>query len=137
MSDKSRQASESPETEFDFGFRPDYWLPDNPLPVILGNVAGEMRRRALEMALREGDVDGKILPDEDRADILSEERRAQLASIHPWFMGGEYLEGYLPGELEIGRIVLASARPKRLTARTPPSGRRTAGPPGSPSYLDV
>ena len=39
---------------------------------------------------------------------LSDEERFRLASIHPMFMGGEYLPDYARDETEIARIELKS-----------------------------
>lgn len=92
--------------DFDFEFRPDYWAPANPMAVIMGNMVGELRRRSLEQAFREGDGAGLVLGHDDRGNFLSDERRGQLVSLHPCFSGGEFLPPYLDGELEIGRLVL-------------------------------
>jgi hypothetical protein len=97
---------ESTKIEFDFDFRPDYWAPDNPVAIIVGNIVGELRRRVIELSLRMGESSSLGLGPEDLDDFLSEERRMRLGSLHPCLTGGENLPPYLPGEVEIGRFVL-------------------------------
>ena len=111
MDEPFQQKPEKPdiqpvEMDFDFGYRPDYWAPASPLAVIIGNIVGVVRRRAIELSLRHGEAASLALLPEDREDFLSEERRIHLASLHSLFTGGEYLPPYLPGEIEIGRFVL-------------------------------
>jgi hypothetical protein len=50
-----------------------------------------------------GGVDPDLLED-----ALDEGTRRRLGALHPSWMGCEYLPGYLAGEVEIARIVLAS-----------------------------
>lgn len=94
------------DPKFDLDFRPDYWAPENPMAVIIGNMVGELRRRSVEQTFREGESAGLVLRHADRHDFLSEKRRDQLASLHPCFSGGEFLPPYLEAELEVGRLVM-------------------------------
>jgi hypothetical protein len=83
-----------------------YWDHADPVAAIVVNVKGTVRRRILRKALEgsapEPPVD-PLLPDE-----LSTEDRDAWGRFHPSCMGGEYLPGYLPGEVEIARIVYQS-----------------------------
>ena len=95
----------------DFDFRPtSYWDPADAESTILGNIKGQLRREMVRDFLRGktpeelGEIEEQYLADE-----VSEEFRGELGRIHPHFMGGEYLPGYLPGEVEIVRVVLQSA----------------------------
>lgn len=94
--------------DFDLAFRPDYWSPEDPRALILGNVTGEMRRNFLERLI-EGDATMAVfIDDEAREEHLAPERRIAQGHFHPSGLGGEFLPEYLPGELEIARIVLES-----------------------------
>ena len=73
--------------DFDLTFRPDYWRPSDPISVIIANSKGEVRRRQI-------------------LDVLEHERE-----------GGEYLPDYSRGEIEIARIVLASATTDVVSVR--------------------
>lgn len=122
MSDRPNPPSNS-EIEFDFDYRPDYWSPENPKALILGNVTGEMRRVFLERLI-EGDSTVELLIDEDaREDHLTPEGRVAQGRFHPSGFGGEFLPEYLPGELEIARIVLESVTMDVVSVRA----RRTDG----------
>ena len=105
------------------GFRPkSYWNESDPLEAILRNIKGENRRRMVIDYWNAGHLeklDATLLNDE-----LDEEDRRGLGRIHPSFMGGEYLPGYLPGEVEIARISLQSTTSDviSLRARPTPSG---------------
>lgn len=93
----------------DRAFRPaSYWDPADPRTAVLQNIKGQNRRtivaRHLDAAPHtEGDLDAHFLEDE-----LAGEDRTALGAIHPSWMGGEYLPDYLPGEVEVARLVLAS-----------------------------
>jgi len=117
---------------FDFDFRPVYWDPaSDPIAAITRNVKGQLRRemiadivsgRAAERAPDEAtrqlllDVHPDLLPDElDDPNLLGRQ--------HPWFMGGEYLPDYLPGEIEIARIVLGSVTMDVTSVRARPDRR--------------
>ena len=90
--------------DFDWKFRPGtYWAnTDNGFATI----KGEMRRRMIEDAFSKGEID--TLPASIFSDELSHGERHLTTSIHPSFMGGEYLPPYLASEVEIARVSLAS-----------------------------
>ncbi len=106
-----------------YSFRPkSYWKDSDPLSAILRNVTGENRRRMITDYWNAGcleELDTALLNDE-----LDSETRESLGGIHPSFMGGEYLLGFLPGEVEIARICLQSTTSDVITlrARPVPSG---------------
>lgn len=106
-----------------YGFRPkSYWHESDPLEAILRNIKGENRRRMVIDYWNAGQLeklDATLITDE-----LGEQERLGLGRIHPSFMGGEYLPGYLPGEVEIARICLQSTTSDviSLRARPTPSG---------------
>jgi len=83
-----------------------YWDHADPVSAILVNVKGAVRRKALRAAL-EGHAPDLPVEPLMREELPEAERRA-WGKFHPQCMGGEYLPGYLPGEVEIARIVFAS-----------------------------
>jgi hypothetical protein len=100
-------------------FRPDdYWDFADPLSAILTNIKGQNRRQmARDFAAGTasqllGDMDSGLLED-----TLGKGTRRKLGRIHPSWMGGEYLPGYLPGEIEIARVVLASTTQDVISIR--------------------
>jgi len=102
-----------------YGFRPQsYWDAPDPLSAILQNVTGENRRRMITDYWNAGkldQLDAAVLQDEPAEDL-----RQRLGRIHPSFLGGEYLPGYLPGEVEIARICLQSTTSDVITLRARP-----------------
>jgi hypothetical protein len=87
----------------DLAFRPaSYWAHDDPVSAIRSGIKGQNRRRMVTDSVG-GGIDPDLL-----GDALDEGTRERLGGLHPSWMGGEYLPGYLPGEVEIARIVLAS-----------------------------
>jgi hypothetical protein len=87
----------------DLAFRPaSYWAHDDAVSAIRAGIKGQNRRRMVTDAVT-GGIDPGLLED-----ALDEGTRERLGALHPSWMGGEYLPGYLPGEVEIARIVLAS-----------------------------
>jgi hypothetical protein len=87
----------------DLTFRPaSYWEHDDALAAIRSGIKGQNRRRMVTDAVT-GGIDPGLLED-----ALDKGTRDRLGALHPSWMGGEYLPGYLPGEVEIARIVLAS-----------------------------
>ena len=110
----------------DLQFRPQsYWDPAEPLTAILGNIKGQNRR---EMArdFISGSVSGVLgeLDSDILGDTIDDGIRRELGRLHPSWMGGEYLPDYLPGEVEIARIVLASVTQDVISIR---ARRRRAG----------
>lgn len=98
---------------------PSYWSVDDPLSAILRNVKGENRRRMIRDYWRAGKLEE--LDPELLRDVVAESVREGLGRIHPSFMGGEYLPGYLPGEVEIARICLRSTTSDVITLRARPT----------------
>ena len=99
-----------------YRFRPEsYWVDKGTRQSILRNVKGTQRRRIIDTALRMGCFDqvADALVDSE----ISKELRRKLGAIHPCFMGGEYLPGYLEGETEIARIDLQSTTSDVISIR--------------------
>jgi hypothetical protein len=103
-----------------YGYRPkSYWKDADPLSAILRNVTGENRRRMIRDYWRAGKLEE--LDPELLKDVADEQVRKNLGRIHPSFMGGEYLPGYLPREVEIARICLRSTTSDVITLRARPT----------------
>ena len=100
-------------------FRPkSYWDDSDPLKAILKNIKGEKRRQMVIDYWNAGHLEklnATLLQDE-----LGTEDRRSFGRIHPSFMGGEYLPGYLPGEVEIARIWLQSTTSDVISLRACP-----------------
>ncbi len=118
---------------FDFDFRPDYWEPpSDPITAITRNVKGELRREMIadivsgRAAERAPDEATRQLLSEVHPDLLPDELDDPntLGPLHPWWMGGEFLPAYLPGEVEIARIVLASTTMDVTSVRARPADGR-------------
>jgi len=91
----------------DYGFRPqDYWLDRDILQTLIRDVKGAHRRKIIKAYYEAGNY--QELDETFSKSSLSEEERQQLASIHPTFMGGEYLPDYQRNETEIARVELKS-----------------------------
>jgi len=107
----------------DRAYRPaSYWDPADARTAVLQNIKGQNRRevvaRHLDGTARAADLDEEIL-----ADTLEPSDRAALGALHPSWMGGEYLPDYLPGEVEIARIVHASATQDVVSVRARRRGK--------------
>jgi len=98
-----------------------YWDLADPVSAILVNVKGTVRRRALRNALQGSTPDAPV--DELMRDELPDDERKAWGRIHPSCMGGEYLPGYLPGEVEIARIQLKSMLSDVISIRARRAGR--------------
>ncbi len=107
---------------FDLDFRPNYWdPPTDPIAAITRNVKGQLRRQMIAEIVS-GSAGGRAeVPEALLPDSLDEPNL--LGRQHPWFMGGEYLSDYLPGEIEIARIVLQSVTMDVTSVRARPDGR--------------
>jgi hypothetical protein len=112
-------------TGIDYTFAPaTYWSDADPLASIIRNVKGENRRQMIRDYWAAGkldELDSALLRDE-----VDDEVRKRLGRIHPSFMGGEYLPGYLPGEVEIARIALQSTTSDVISFRAKPVPRGIA-----------
>ena len=94
------------ETKYDLDYRPaSYWELDDPVAATLNRIQGEGRRRMVEAALAAGET----VPDEILEEKLSSKGLDAISAIHPSLMGGEFLPELRSGEVEIARVVLASA----------------------------
>lgn len=94
------------------------------LSAILRNVKGENRRQMIRDHWRAGkldELDSNVLSEE-----VDERTRSRLGKIHPSFMGGEYMPGYLPLEVEIARICLQSTTSDVISLRARPTGKAIA-----------
>lgn len=111
----------------DFDFRPaSYWDPPDAESAVVGNIKGQLRREMVRDFLR-----GKAAPElgalEDQYldDEVDDDFRQSLGRIHPHFLGGEFLPPYLPGEVEIARVVLQSTTLDVHSLRARRRGGRT------------
>jgi hypothetical protein len=114
--------SHFPVRVINLGFRPrSYWSVAN-LRQLVANIKGAARKkRALELIAQ-----GRLEQASDGicADTLSEAQRLALGRVHPNLMGGEYLPAYLPGEVEIARVTLATIMTDVISVRARPAGKR-------------
>ncbi len=88
----------------DINYRPStYFRPQKLEEYLLSKVKGAVLKRKLKALFSEG-------RHKDAADLIGEANQAgkALESIHPMFMGGNYLPDNEEGEIEIARIGLAS-----------------------------
>ena len=88
-------------------YRPrDYFGRHDLQTTLLTQVKGTVRRKALREALEAGQIDE--VPDAIKSAALSEGTRQYAGSLHPSFMGGEYLPTVKMAEVEIARIRIDS-----------------------------
>ena len=100
----------------DYSFRPEsYWVDKEVLQALLRNVKGAERRKMIKAYYEAGNF--QELEDSFSKASLSDEERFRLASIHPMFMGGEYLPDYERDETEIARIELKSVTADVISIR--------------------
>jgi hypothetical protein len=114
-------------SSFDFDFRPSsYWDHLDPLAAILANIKGQNRRRMVRGLITAETPKRHEIPSGFLEAGLDPGTRSQLGGTHPSWMGGEYLPDYLPGEVEIARIVLRSVAQDVISfrARRRRGGRR-------------
>jgi hypothetical protein len=105
-----------------------YWDLTNPVAAIIGNVKGDLRRTMIADVLapdEQGEHYRSLLGDLD-SDLFDETRHSPLEQIDPRWMGGEYLPDYLPGEVEIARLVLESTTRDVYSVRARRSARPAA-----------
>ena len=88
-------------------YRPrDYFGRHDLQTTLLTQVKGTVRRKALREALEAGQIEE--VPDAIKSAALSEGTRQYAGSLHPSFMGGEYLPTVKMAEVEIARIRIDS-----------------------------
>ncbi len=112
----------------DLDFRPDTYVADwCALAATLQNVTGDRRRREAHDRWLNRARAGGLMPRHLADTLDGDERDAYVAEDPAVRCAGEYLPAYLPGELEIARIVIET-RPRivySLRARSKlPIGRR-------------
>ena len=99
-----------------YSFRPkSYWGEDNVLQALLRDVKGAERRKMIKAYYEGGNF--QELEESFTKDSLSDEERFRLASIHPMFMGGEYLPDCNSNETEIARVTLRSTMQDVISIR--------------------
>jgi len=92
------------KNNYDLDYRPEsYW---DCSQEGFTNIKGDVRRQVLFGAIETGELD--VLSGSLLSNGLSDGERRYLGSLHPAFMGGEYLPGYQASELEIARASLES-----------------------------
>ena len=100
----------------DYKFTPEsYWADTEVLQALLRNVKGAERRKMITAYYKAGNF--QELEESFSKVSLSDEERFRLASIHPMFMGGEYLPDYGRDETEIARIELKSVTADVISIR--------------------
>ena len=99
-----------------YSFRPkSYWDEDNVLQALLRDVKGAERRKMIKAYYEGGNF--QELEESFTKASLSDEERFRLASIHPMFMGGEYLPDCNSNETEIARVTLRSTTQDVISIR--------------------
>ena len=99
-----------------FSFQPaSYWDENDPLSAILRNVKGTNRRQMITDYWNAGKIEELEPP--LLADDTNPRLRGFLESLHPSFMGGEYLPDLQPTEVEIARIDLQSTTSDVISVR--------------------
>lgn len=102
--------------KLDFGFRPTTYWPESRTPEqLLANIKGKARRDMARRILAEGGFAG--LNEFIAREELNGDDLMMWGRIHPAMMGGEYLPGLREGEVEIGRISLASTTGDQISIR--------------------
>lgn len=98
----------SPNVSVDsLSYRPRNYFGDFDLEAsLMTKVKGTVRRKAIRSALARGEISS--VPNEVKEGSLDDENRSMLGSIHPAFMGGEYLPNPKDDEVEIARISISS-----------------------------
>lgn len=109
--------------DFDFRSSPYFW-PLSADKHLLSTIKGAARRRRVAEALEAGDLTN--LPESCLKPALSSWQLGAISSIHPSLMGGEYLPTPVAGEIEIGRITLASTLTDVMSVLAKRSGSRIA-----------
>jgi hypothetical protein len=95
-------------SKYDLDFRPKtYWDLRDLLTQVEAKVTGKVRKDLIKKALQ----DGESVPEELLKSSLKNNLRKYLGSIHPSFMGGEYLP-----ELEDADVIIASINLESTTS---------------------
>lgn len=96
-----------PSSSFDLSFRPESYFWDlGAENELLTHIKGAARREALQQLIDQGQR--AQIPEFLSKAKLSDDERAAIGRIHPYFMGGEYLPDQEDGEVEIARIEIDS-----------------------------
>jgi len=99
----------------DLSYRPrSYFGPLSLQTHLLSRVTGHQRREILRRHLKAG---SSGYPPELEQSMLDKRFRRALGSIHPKWMGGEYLPPLGKSETEIARISLASVTADQISVR--------------------
>ena len=103
-------------TSIDFNDRPrSYFFPMSAAKFLLATIKGSQRRREIEQLLISGKV--RDIQDWMAHSALDDKTRKIIGSIHPMFLGGEYLPDLESGEVEIARFELASTTGDVISVR--------------------
>lgn len=100
----------------DMDYRPETYWPESRTPEqLLANIKGKARRDMARRILAEEGFAG--LNEFVAREELEGEDLIMWGRVHPAMMGGEYLPGLQPGEVEIARISLASTTGDQISIR--------------------
>lgn len=98
---------------WDFDFRPKtYWV-RSAQDHVLSRIPGEVRRQLAREALEAGGLDALT----GVSSTLTEEERRAWSSIHPAFMGGEFLPPLKLHQVEVARITFNSVTSDVISLR--------------------
>ena len=87
----------------------DYWDTPDPIVATIVNIKGQRRRETVYQMLTTGKPDyGEYWNEAMRQPALCLLDRRRMAAMHGTWIGGEDLPDYLPGELEIARLIIAT-----------------------------
>jgi hypothetical protein len=95
---------------FDYGFRPTSYFEDlDPTTIVVASILGEERRKDVQARIASSDFDPFVWGEWLTESKLEDDIRGMIGRQHPCFMGGEYLPALEQDEIEIARVVYASA----------------------------
>lgn len=115
----------SPVAVTSMAYRPrDYFGRLDQEAELFTTVKGSVRRSAISRALEQGVV--SEVPEYLKQAALDEGVREAWGSIHPEFLGGEYLADALDGELEMARITIRSTTSDVISVYARLVGKRIA-----------
>ncbi len=104
-------------------FRPKTYFPESPTrEQLLARIKGQSRREMARGILETEGIAG--LSDFVAREELNDHDRDMWGLVHPHMMGGEYLPGLRPEEVEIARISLKSTTFDQKSIRARPEGDR-------------